>query len=160
MVIVRSAKLSDREKIAATHKASIETLCAEHYGANQIAAWIQVISPDIYKSAMHEKIMIVAEEDDEILGLGILDIDSQQISAVYIHPKAAGAKTGKRLLMELEKRASENGLDHLTLCSTVNALGFYKKCGYAGSQTSFHDLPGGTRLECIRMHKTLHNALD
>ena len=157
---VRPARFSDREKIALTHKASIEALCAEHYGAQEIAGWVRVISPAIYSSAIQEKIMIVAEDDDQILGLGILDIQGQEVSAVYIHPKANGSGIGKKLLAELEKRAVENGLGRLSLCSTTNAKGFYEKCGYAGSETGCHELPNGVKLECIRMRKTLTTIPD
>lgn len=154
-MIIRSAKLSDSKKIAFMHKASIKLLCKKHYNSHEIANWIQVISPAIYKSAIQEKIIIVAEEGAEILGLGILDIENQEISAVYIHPKTTGTGIGKKLLAELEQISAKNGLNHLTLCSTTNASGFYKKCGYAGSKIDFHKLPNGIKLKCIRMHKTL-----
>ena len=152
---IRSAMLSDKDKIASTHIASIETLCAGHYSAHDISGWIQVISPDIYDNAILEKIMIVAEEDDEILGLAILNIAGQEIGAVYVHPQAAGMGIGKNLLTELERKASENALSRLSLNSTTNASGFYRKYGYTGSEIGFHELPNGIRLKCIRMHKTL-----
>jgi putative acetyltransferase len=156
-MIIRSAKLSDRDKIALTHKASIETLCARHYSAQQIAKWMRIISSNIYENAIQAKIMIVAVEDEKILGLGILDVEIKEICAVYVHPKAVGTGVGKKILAKLEQRALEYGLDHLALGATVNALGFYKKHGYCGDEIGFHVLPDGTKLKCIRLQKELNN---
>lgn len=152
---VRTAAINDTERIALVHQASIKALCADCYSDRDIAGWVDVISPDIYKDAINKKIMIVAEMDSEIIGLGILDLAGKEIGAVYIHPKVKGMGVGKRLLSELELRASENSIDQLTLCSTINALGFYKHHGYLGEDQSFHELPNGVRLKCIRMHKKL-----
>lgn len=141
------------------HKASIETLCVGHYSAREISGWTQIISPAIYDNAIQEKIMIVAEQVDDILGLGILDVGNQEVGAVYIHPKATGKGVGRKVLSELEQKAAQNGVDHLSLRSTINAVGFYKKCGYTGSEIGFHEFPNGIRLKCIRMHKSLnHNS--
>ena len=153
---IRSATMLDTEKITAVHKASIEILCSECYAPNDIAGWVEVLSPGIYENAIREKVMIVAEDGDEILGLGILDLENKEIRAVYVHPRVKGMGIGKRLLLELEANASENNVDRLTLCSTINALGFYKHHGYTMESKTFHELPNGVKLECIRMHKAMN----
>ena len=99
--------------------------------------------------------MLVAEREGELIGLGIMDLEKQTINALYVHPKAAGAGVGKKLLLEMERKAAENGLNNLTLNSTVNARAFYEKHGYTGSEKNFHELPNGVRLECIGMHKKI-----
>jgi putative acetyltransferase len=156
MIKTRPATLADAEKICLTHKASIETLCAGHYCDQDIAGWIDILSPCIYRNAINEKIMIVAEDRGELLGLGILDAVNEEICAVYIHPNSKGTGLGKKILLELEYRARQKGIDYLTLCSTINALGFYEHHDYERDETTFHELPNGIKLECIRMHKTLN----
>ncbi|MCB2188705.1 MAG: GNAT family N-acetyltransferase [Deltaproteobacteria bacterium] len=153
---IRTATINDTERIDVVHKASIASLCSGCYDDRDIAGWLDILSPDIYENAIHEKVMIVAESDNEIIGLGILDLASKEIGAIYVHPKAKGLGFGKQLLWELEARASENNIDLLTLCSTVNAHGFYKHHGYSGEDTTFHELPNGVRLKCFRMHKLLN----
>lgn len=152
---IRAATLTDTERVFLTHKASIEALCAEHYEAQDIAGWIAVLSPGIYENAINEKIMIVVEKGAEILGLGILDLGHKEIAAVYIHPTVKGLGVGKKMLLELEKTASENNVDQLTLCSTINALDFYKHHGYLEKNKSFHELSNGVKLECMQMYKSL-----
>jgi putative acetyltransferase len=153
---IRSAMLSDAEKIYLTHKASIETLCAGHYSEQDIAKWIDILSPSIYENAINEKVMIIAEDGDDLLGLGILDAVNKEICAIYIHPISKGIGLGKRILLELENRAHEKGIDYLTLCSTTNALGFYEHHGYNKEGHTFHELPNGVKLECTQMRKTLN----
>ena len=99
--------------------------------------------------------MIVAEEEGDIVGLGILDVDRREIGAVYVHPTVKGRGVGARLLAELEARAAASHVDRLTLCATVNALGFYRRHGYVPDGETSHELPNGVTLECIRMHKAL-----
>lgn len=40
--------------------------------------------------------MIVAEEKNEILGLGIFDIKNAVLSAIYINPNYTGKEIGKK----------------------------------------------------------------
>lgn len=150
--------LTDTERIFLTHKVSIEVLCAGHYSAQDIAGWIKVLSPGIYENAIKKKVMIVAKDEDEIQGLGILDLEHKEIRAIYIHPEVKGRGVGKRILSELERTASENNTDQLTLYSTINARGFYKHHGYVEGKKLFHELPNGVKLECIRMHKALDKS--
>ncbi|BBO79190.1 N-acetyltransferase [Desulfosarcina widdelii] len=157
-MIIRSAKIVDTEKIALTHSASITVLCSEYYPPENIAGWVEVLSPDIYENAIKEKVMIVAEDEDEILGLGILDLERKQIGAIYIHPKVKGRGIGRRLLLKLEEIASKNETDQLTLCATINAYGFYKHQSYTGAKKMLHELPNGVGLECIQMHKTFNKT--
>lgn len=159
-MVIRSAKISDTEKIASTHKASIEALCSPSYNSQSIAGWIDIISPAIYESAIKDKIMILAEENGEVLGLGILDLEQGEIGAIYVHPNAKGTGCGKQLLLELESIASKNNVDQLTLYSTINALGFYQHYGYVSKNKTFHELPNGTKLECFKMNKTLEQNIS
>ncbi len=153
---IRLARLSDSEKIYFTHKASIVALCKGYYCEQDVIGWIDILSPGIYEDAINEKIMIVAEDGDKILGLGILDAENKEICAIYIHPNSTGIGLGKSILLELENRAHEKGVDVLTLCSTTNALGFYEYHGYKKEGPTFHELPNGIKLGCTKMHKTLN----
>ena len=157
-MVIRSARLADTKKIAAAHVASIKGLCSGSYAKKDVGGWISVIDPGIYENAIKEKVMIVAEDKDEILGLGILDIEHGEIGAIYVHPKVKRTGVGSGLLSALEDRASSENVERLTLCSTINARGFYQHYGYVGDDKEFYELPNGVRLECIRMHKALRKG--
>ena len=156
-MVIRPAEISDTEKIAATHKASIKAICSSSYNSQSVTGWVGGLSPAIYEDAIEHKVMILAEENEEILGLGILDLTQGEIGAIYIHPKAKGKGYGRMLLLELESIALKNNVAQLALCSTINALGFYHHHGYISTNKTFHELPNGIKLECIKMSKNLKN---
>ena len=114
-MIIRAATIRDTEKIAATHRASIEGLCSGCYNAHDIAGWVDIICPGIYESSIAEKVMIVAAKAGEIIGLGILDLEREEVGAIYVHSECKGTGVGKRLLSALEAKALENNLDGLAL---------------------------------------------
>jgi putative acetyltransferase len=151
---IRAATLSDTEEIAHIHRESIRVLCSGHYDARRLAGWIELLSPEIYASALAEKWMIVAEQEGRIVGMGILDPGQRQIAALYVAPGFHGQGVGTRLLAALEKAALDAGADQLELGATLNSRGFYRRHGYLETGRDFHELPNGIRLECIRMKKT------
>jgi putative acetyltransferase len=152
---IRLGKISDTEKISQTHKASIQRLCKDHYSSENIKNWTSFLEPEIYENAIKEKILIVSEENNVICGFGILDVETAEICAVYIHPDHTGKGIARNILHKLESLALENNLDRLNTSSTINALGFYKHQGYIETEKSFHLLPNNTKLECIKMYKKL-----
>ncbi len=152
---IRSATINDLEKIARAHKASIRELCRNAYDVESIEKWTAILVPKIYENAIKEKVVIVAEEKNEIPGFGILDVRNAELSALYVHPGYAGRGIGKEILSRLEAIALENRIGRLNLCSTINAFGFYQHHGYIECGKTFHDLPNGAKLECIKMYKPI-----
>ncbi|HOO89979.1 MAG TPA: GNAT family N-acetyltransferase [Syntrophales bacterium] len=153
---IRKASDADKETISRLHVASIRGLCANHYTREQLHAWTGVLIPSVYDQALQEKVFFVAcDSQDELLGIGILDVENKEVSAVYIRPNAAGKGIGSELLNELEKTARNKNIATITVYSTLNAKGFYAAHGYAKQDLTFHTLPNGSQLECIRMVKDL-----
>jgi putative acetyltransferase len=106
---------------------------------------------------LREKVFLVAEDEQQALaGLGMLDIENAEISAVYIHPDAAGRGIGSLILQELERAARESNIVTITVFSTLNARGFYSRHGYLEEECTFHRLPDGSKLECLKMVKDFH----
>jgi N-acetylglutamate synthase-like GNAT family acetyltransferase len=156
---IRPATINNSEEISKCHRASIQKLCKDHYSPETIEKWTGILLPKIYGNAIKEKILIVAEEKNKISGFGILDIEHTELSALYIHPDSTGKGIAKKILSRLEAIALEKNVHQLNLCSTMNAIGFYKHHGYLDGSTTFHKLPNGIRLECIKMHKMLRKTV-
>ncbi len=154
---LRKALETDKDAISQLHIASIQQSCRMHYTQDQVNAWTGALTPAAYDHALKEKVFLVAEDSDLILlGLGMLDLEKAELSALYIHPDAAGQGIGSRLLQELERIAQQADIIRLTAYSTLNAKGFYQRRGYIAEEPARHDLPDGLKLECIRMTKELH----
>jgi len=153
---IRKASIADKENISRLHIASIRKLCAKHYTNEQLNAWTSILIPSVYDQALREKVFLVAYDSQQGLqGIGILEVDNAELSAIYIHPNAVGKGIGSKLLNELEKIARKSNIFKIIVHSTLNAKGFYIAHGYIEKELTFHDLPNGSKLECIRMFKIL-----
>lgn len=153
---IRKASSADKENISRLHIASIRKLCAKNYTHEQLNAWTSVLVPSVYDQALREKEFLVAfDSQQDLLGIGILDVENAELSAIYIHPNAVGKGVGSKLLNELEKIARNNNVFKITVHSTLNAKGFYVAHGYSEQELTFHNLPNGSKLECISMFKIL-----
>lgn len=157
--VIRKARPRDKDALATLHAASITVLCGDAYTREQVAAWTGALVPAVYDTAFRDKEFLVAEGPHQaLLGLGMLDVEHGEVSAIYIHPDAAGQGVGSALLQALEKSARGFAIHETTVFSTLNAKGFYLRQGYEAQGEAFHRLPDGSQLECIRMHKRLAPA--
>ena len=158
---IRKACSSDKDEISKLHVTSIRKLCVNHYTREQLNAWTSVVTPSVYDQALKEKVFLVAyDSQQDLLGIGILDVGSAEVSAIYIHPDATGKGVGSKLFNELEKIARKSNIFKITVYSTLNAKGFYMVHGYLEQELTFHNLSNGSKLECIRMFKNLLNDAE
>jgi len=92
---IRKALDTDKENISRLHISSIKRLCSKHYTHEQLNAWTSVLTPSVYDQALKEKVFLVAlDSKQDLTGLGILDIQNAEISAIYINPDAVGNGVG------------------------------------------------------------------
>ena len=160
-MILRRATSKDLEAVFRMHSRSITAACKGYYSDEQIASWTGVLAPEIYESALHEKVFLVAQcGKGRIHGMGILDCENCEVSAVYICPESLGKHVGSGILQELENIAKDSNISMLTVHSTLNAKEFYKRKGYAEKKSMYHELPNGLRLECIEMVKEFRKSQD
>jgi putative acetyltransferase len=155
---VRRATREDLPRVAALHKASILQLCAAHYTALELSRWTDALRHDGYAALLASREFLVAEEDDEILGFGVIDLGDSLINATYVRPDAAGRGVGRRLIEEMEGIAIQNGASRLRLRSTLNAVPFYERLGFVRQKAAFNRLPTGIELPCILMTKDLESG--
>jgi putative acetyltransferase len=74
---------------------------------------------------------------------------------VYVHPDYVGRGVGGALLAALEEQARADGVERLTLHSTLNARVFYLKHGYRDEGQTTFQLRPGLELPCVKMTKGL-----
>jgi putative acetyltransferase len=129
----------DKKNISKLHISSIKRLCSRHYTPEQLNVWTSVLTPSVYDQALNEKIFFVAHDSNQdLMGLGILDIQNAEISAIYIHPDAVGNGIGTELLYKLEEIARNSNVLEISVNSTLNAEGFYQTKGYLKHGLTFH----------------------
>lgn len=152
---IRRATLADCPRILGAHRASITTLCAEHYTRKQIEAWIGKRQPQDYHSAVQSALVLVAESRGELVGFSQADLISGVIHALYVEPHAIGQGIGRSLLLQIEVEARKVGLRRLCLEATLNSVAFYQARGFLPLRTSSRTLTCGTSLPCVEMEKSL-----
>ncbi len=152
---IRRARPEDLPYVAAVHRASILGLCAQHYSAVQLSQWTDALRPEGYAALLASREFLVAEQEGEVLGFGVLDFSESLINATYVSPRAVRRGVGRRLLEAMEAIAREHGATRLRLSSTLNAVPFYQSLGYQHQGAGTNRLPTGVELPCILMTKDL-----
>lgn len=113
MITFRVAKNEDCEVMYNVHVDSIKYYCSDFYSQESITAWIELKKPEDYANNS-SNIYIVAQEDDEIVGLGLLNINKKSIDSLYLKPQMAKRGIGKELLLQLEDLARKNNIIEVT----------------------------------------------
>lgn len=152
---IRRAKDEDRDAIWTAHVSAIRETCSRSYSADQVAAWVGLLSPGSYAAVVRERYVVVAEDTSGVAGFGQLNQATGEVDAVYVSPGRQGEGIGATLLRSLEDAARAAGLETLHLSATLNAEAFYERAGYVKERATVHRLPNGVELQCVRMSKTL-----
>lgn len=157
MITIRKARREDASQIWAIRSAAIEDQCHGHYSAETLQKWIGDRMPESFPDNV-ERIYYTALEDSEIIGAGAIDLDSGRIDAMCVNPGHIGHGVGKRLIQHLEMLAREASIKKLHLDASLNAVAFYRSCGFAGQVVSQYRSPRGFSMDCVPMEKTLDTA--
>ncbi|MDN2697868.1 GNAT family N-acetyltransferase [Janthinobacterium sp. SUN073] len=98
---------------------------------------------------------IVAMQGETIAGYAMLDLDKQEVDAVFVDPARAGLGIGKRLLAALELLARGRGIVRLQLSASFNAVPFYRAAGFVAMRGQAYAHPSGISLASVAMEKAL-----
>lgn len=147
---IRQARAGDLGAIARVHAASVRELCRGHYDVREIADWLAP-NPGMFARLLRQATVFVATRGGEIVGFAAVAIGRREIRAVYVDPCAAGGGLGLRLLQRAERIARALGVRELHLAATLNAVGFYERCGWVRDEAGA--IPPGRR--CVPMRKRL-----
>lgn len=159
--VVRPAVAADAAAIVAVHHAAVHRSAAAAYPRETLDAWSGPPGEARFRRMREvieegDELVLVAEvEGSRIVGFGAVIPRLEELRSLYVDPDAGGRGVGTRLLAALERLAVERGLARLTLNSSVNAEGFYRRAGYATVERGVHRLGSGHELACVRMVKAM-----
>lgn len=153
---IRPGEQTDRQQILEVHTSAIRLLCDEHYTAAELAAWSERLQEDSYERVIRERKILVAVEDNLVVGFGQIDASTGEVEAIYVRPAAARLGVGSRLLSQLENVARHRGLAELFLDSSLNAVPFYTRAGFRSIEHRVHRLESDLEIACVRMTKRLN----
>ncbi len=160
MINIRRASPTDCESIARVHAAAVKSVGAEFYTPEEIQAWSMPKPPESYETAIRDKEFFAVENNDVVVGFGVLDQRQALIEAVYVDPEAGGRGIGLQIMRKLEERARALGLTSLSLNASLNAVSFYERAGYVPLEKSRYRLSTGVVIDCVPMVKAMNTEAD
>ena len=160
MLNIRRARPEDCQSIRTVHVAAVTGIRTDLYTPEEIQAWSIPKNLESYEESIRSKEFLVAEEDDAIVGFGVLNPESSEVEAVYVNPGAGRRGIGLDLLRKLEERARPLGLGALVLNASLNAVPFYEKAGYVALERSKYRLSTGVEIACVPMVKSITREPD
>lgn len=170
----------DRGAVANLHRRSARELGAEAYDEETAKAWagdrchcdydladadsafvVAVTAPDVTRGPRVERSPGGGEGD--VAGFAHLDLSAGEVAAVYVSPTYAGEGVGSMLLSHLEARARDDGVESLSVASSLNAVGFYEHHDYAVTESTTVETRGNgvtATLDVRVMEKALETEVS
>lgn len=132
-VYVRPALDTDAEAAVDVLRRSIKEVCiADHQNDGPtLERWLRNKTPERFRSwqSAPDNFLVVADCEGVICGVGAIR-QSGDLDLCYVHPLYQRRGIGRAILMVLESRAREWGIQTIRLISTMTARSFYERFGY------------------------------
>ncbi|QBX41039.1 GNAT family N-acetyltransferase [Pseudomonas fluorescens] len=154
MFDIRRATPDDAQIAFDIRRLAIRHQCIGAYSQQQMLDWTKGAAEDGYDTLMAKHFYLVCTEGEPV-ATGMLDLEQHEIGAIFIRPDFMQRGLGKRVLFFLEDLARELGLAEVCLDATLNAVDFYRRCGYIGEGSAIYQSPSGLQLACVPMVKKL-----
>ena len=164
---MRDAKENDIEGIMKVHIDCILELCSTHYTPDQIQKWRGAQSLQRYASFIKQDnsfIVVLDKKDCGVVAFGHMGKKSTEkfpaeidfeVYGFYVSPSVCRRGIGRTLYQELERRAIEQGGCGIGVMSTLNAVPFYKACGFELMEELSLCYHGAGELECRLLKKCI-----
>lgn len=163
MITIRKATKADAQACWDIRNAAINKGCTGFYAAGDLQIWTEgelteqfsrIVDAHFYVA----ELLTEKSPDKKVVGTAMLDTPYAQLEALFVSPDAMGLGVGKALLQFIENMAFNQGIAQLRLESTLNAVDFYRHCGFGGEgleEESIYCSPRGIALECRVIYKNL-----
>lgn len=155
MVYIRKANSSDAEKIWNLRTEAIGGISEEFYNKMDINKWVNAKKPNDFSDFVEKVNFFVAQINDEIIGTGFIDLNKQEIGAIFVSPEHQRKGVASLIFERIENEAKEAKLKKLTCEATLNAVKFYESLGFYIINKQKYKHADGFELDCYLMEKTI-----
>lgn len=133
---------ADAPLLAQLFRDSVETLAADDYDEDQLAAWASLADDEeAFAQKLAGGLTIVALLDGAIAGFAALR-EGRLFDMLYVHPRAARRGVGSALADAIEKLAQARGATEIVVDASDAARDFFATRGYAAFQRNMVELQG------------------
>ncbi|HEL3862925.1 GNAT family N-acetyltransferase [Stenotrophomonas sp. RS-48] len=148
----RTGTIDDVSPLWALRTRCVRETCSSHYPPEVIAPWAASPPPAQYPRLLSQGGCVVAEGGQgELLGFGVLDIDGNEVDALFVDPDRGGQGIGQALMQRLLALA-DPGRD-VVLSASLNAVSFYQRQGFIREREEIYPHPSGVPLASVRMRR-------
>ncbi|MGW8393250.1 GNAT family N-acetyltransferase [Pseudoduganella sp. HUAS MS19] len=151
MITVLPADCADIPILWQLRTRALRKQCAGHYAPDILRTWAAAPAPATYPALLAQGGGIKANIGSELAGYAILDLERNEVDAVFVDPQFAGQGVGKALLRALEQMAAQPAALHLY--ASLNAVPFYEAAGYRAMKSTQYQHPSGILLDCVFMER-------
>jgi len=157
VISIRIADVEDARAAWKIRNAAIRSECVGYYPPESLRIWTSGAMEEQFVSTVAGRLH-VAVANDCVIGAGMIDLESGKVDAMVVRPDKMRSGVGRAILSYLEQLALEAELDQLSLDSTLNAVPFYRSCGFTGEAVAKYKSPTGILLDCVPMTKNLRHT--
>jgi GNAT superfamily N-acetyltransferase len=136
-------------------QAEVRVLRSGCYDRRKIADWSGPVGPREYEKRIKESVILVAQEEEEILGFSQLEPATGNLRGLYGDPLHVEFGFGSTLLHRSEARARSARLMTVEVEATLKSRGFYESCGYISRGHRRSNVAGAVELDCFEIPKKL-----
>jgi GNAT superfamily N-acetyltransferase len=148
---IKQAPLADADEISAVVLRCLRETNARYYAPDVLASIAENFSVAKIAARMADRTVLVATIDNAVVGTASLQ--GTWVRSVFVSPDRQGTGVGARLMQAIEELAGARDIEQITVPSSINAEGFYRRLGFAHLRDEFH---GQERV--ILMVKSLVSA--
>jgi len=154
---IRSATMQDIDAIHSLVRESVFELCKDHYSISELEAYLSSFpKTEHYNELLSDRIIIVACENETIVGYTQYDPANSTVDAIYVLPGHTGNGAGSHLLRYIEDIARSLKKEEILISASINAVSFYEKLDYIFQTKFFKICSNGTKFESVKYRKNLN----
>jgi len=127
---IRPAWQTDVEAVVALRRESILAIKAGAFSRSELRQWAALTRATPMLQRIQDDCVLVAEHEGRLLASNGLDLDRQEMVALFVSPQGQGRGLGRKMVNAIERLAVRYGLLELRVCAVRSAIEFYTACGY------------------------------
>ncbi|MEM7778593.1 MAG: GNAT family N-acetyltransferase [Pseudomonadota bacterium] len=166
-VQIAALEIEDLSQARYIHAAAFRLMASPFFTDDEISAFIETITSTGYSdslvAAMRESQLIGARLNSELVGTagwmyGEDQGETARLKWLYVRPLFNDCGIGRRLVSEVELRATRAGFKQMSVRSTTTSAGFFERLGYHTTSHGVRNLSANVSMPVIFMRKTLTSA--
>lgn len=152
-VRLRVGRAEEADRLWVLRTRCVRELCSVAYPPEVIGPWSASPPPGHYRALLAAGGCVIAEDTDGVLlGYGVIDLAGNEIDALFVDPDCGGRGIGMTVMRAMEALADP--ARPLVLSASLNAVPFYRRCGFEALREESYAHPSGVALASVRMQRT------